>query len=233
MELLFLGTGAGLPAKSRNVSSVALEMYNERKAVWLFDCGEATQHQILHTSLKPRKIEAIWITHVHGDHIFGLPGLLSSRSFLGGDSSVTIYGPKGVQAFVEVALQASETHVSYPIQFVEVEEGRVFEDEHVIVDALRLEHGVPSYAYRVQEKPRVGALDVDKLRSLGVRPGPDYGKLQRGESVVLPDGTVLLAADVVGPNRQGKTVVVAGDTRYFEPLFTFAHGADALVHEAT
>ena len=95
MELLFLGTGAGIPAKTRNVTCTALKLLEERNAVWLFDCGEATQHQILHTTIKPRKIEKIFITHMHGDHVYGLPGLLGSRSFQGGEDELTIYGPKG------------------------------------------------------------------------------------------------------------------------------------------
>jgi len=97
VDIFFLGTGAGIPAKLRNVTSIALKLLDERGAVWLFDCGEATQHQILHTSLKPRRIEKIFITHLHGDHIYGLPGLLSSRSFQGGESEVTVYGPKGIK----------------------------------------------------------------------------------------------------------------------------------------
>ena len=101
MELLFLGTGAGVPAKQRNVSSLALELLQERGSVWLFDCGEATQHQILHTTVKPRRIEKIFITHLHGDHIYGLPGLLGSRSFQGGESLLTVYGPKGIKEFIK------------------------------------------------------------------------------------------------------------------------------------
>src|SRR5690625_1910318 len=98
MELFFLGTGAGVPSKERNVSSIALKLLQELNSVWLFDCGEATQHQILHTSIKPGKINKIFITHMHGDHIFGLPGVLSSRSFQGGEEKLTIYGPKGIRS---------------------------------------------------------------------------------------------------------------------------------------
>ncbi|MED4550999.1 MBL fold metallo-hydrolase, partial [Bacillus licheniformis] len=115
MELLFLGTGAGIPAKTRNVTSVALKLLEERRSVWLFDCGEATQHQILHTSIKPRKIEKIFITHLHGDHVYGLPGLVSSRSFQGGEGPLTVYGPQGIKTFLETALDVSGTHVTYPL----------------------------------------------------------------------------------------------------------------------
>ena len=120
MQIEFLGTGAGSPSKQRNVSSLALKLLEERKAIWLFDVGEATQHQILRTTIRPRKIEKIFITHLHGDHIFGLPGLLSSRSFQGGDEPLTIYGPKGIKEYVQVALRVSESRLSYPLKFVEL-----------------------------------------------------------------------------------------------------------------
>src|SRR5690625_3642914 len=101
MKLHFLGTGAGMPSKERNVSALVLDLLQEVNSMWLFDCGEATQHQILHTTIKPRKINKIFISHLHGDHIFGLPGFLSSRSFQGGDSPLTLYGPKNLKQFIE------------------------------------------------------------------------------------------------------------------------------------
>ena len=131
MQIEFLGTGAGSPSKQRNVSSLALKLLEERKAVWLFDVGEATQHQILQTTIRPRKIEKIFITHLHGDHIFGLPGLLSSRSFQGGTEPLTIYGPKGIKEYVQVALRVSESRLSYPIKFVELtDDGEIFQCPH-------------------------------------------------------------------------------------------------------
>lgn len=117
MELEFLGTGAGVPAKHRNVTSIALRLLDERNAVWLFDCGEGTQMQILHSTIRPRKIEKIFITHLHGDHIYGLPGLISSRSFQGGDTPLEIYGPKGIKAYIQTVLRISQTKVSYPLHF--------------------------------------------------------------------------------------------------------------------
>lgn len=139
MNVIFLGTGAGIPAKSRNVTSIALQLLEERKAVWLFDCGEATQHQILHTPIKPRRIEKIFITHMHGDHIYGLPGLISSRSFQGGEELLTIYGPKGLEEFIRTALHISKSHLTYPIDFVEIGEGTIFEDNQFKVIAKKLD----------------------------------------------------------------------------------------------
>jgi len=116
MELQFLGTGAGVPSKMRNVTSIALKLLDEINEVWLFDCGEATQQQILNTNIRPGKIKKIFITHMHGDHIFGLPGLLTSRSFQGGEDDLTLYGPKGIKNFIDTTIQASCSKLGYPLK---------------------------------------------------------------------------------------------------------------------
>lgn len=134
MEIQFLGTGAGQPSKQRNVSSLALKLLDELNEIWLFDVGEATQHQILRTNIRPRKITKIFISHNHGDHIFGLPGLLSTRSFQGEVGPLTIYGPAGLEQFVTTALRISKTKVSYPIHFVELKDDqKIFENSEFSV----------------------------------------------------------------------------------------------------
>lgn len=233
MEVFFLGTGAGIPAKLRNVTSIALKLLEERGAVWLFDCGEATQHQILHTSLKPRRVEKIFITHLHGDHIYGLPGFLSSRSFQGGETDVTIYGPKGIQQFVETNLSISQTYLKYRLHFVEVEEGIIFEDDQFVVEARLLEHGISSYGYRVVEKNRPGILLVDKLKEAGIQPGPIYKRIKNGEDVTLEDGTFIDGKMFTGPDIVGRIVTILGDTRICEAAKILAKDADLLIHEAT
>ncbi|MCA0147708.1 ribonuclease Z [Rossellomorea vietnamensis] len=233
MELLFLGTGAGVPAKLRNVTSIALKLLEERGAVWLFDCGEATQHQILHTSLKPRRIEKIFITHLHGDHIYGLPGLLGSRSFQGGETKLTVYGPKGIKEFIEVSLSVSRTHLQYPLEVVEIEEGVIFQDEGFSVEATGLDHALPTFGYRVIEKAKPGVLQVDQLRERGVQPGPLYKKLKCGETVRLEDGTEVDGKDFLGPSIPGRVVTILGDTRFCSNAMELSKNADVLVHEAT
>ncbi len=230
---MFLGTGAGIPAKARNVTSIALQLLEERKAIWLFDCGEATQHQILHTSIKPRKIEKIFITHLHGDHIYGLPGLISSRSFQGGEDLLTIYGPEGLEEFIRTSLSISQSRLTYPIEFVVVEEGTVFEDDQFQVIAKKLEHGIDSYGYRVIEKDLPGALLVNKLKALSIKPGPIYQRLKAGEKVKLEDGTILDGNDFLGPKQKGRVVAVLGDTRYTDNSIELCKEADLLIHEAT
>lgn len=233
MELFFLGTGAGIPAKLRNVTSIALKLLEERGSVWLFDCGEATQHQILHTNLKPRRVEKIFITHLHGDHIYGLPGFLSSRSFQGGESRVTIYGPTGIKEYVETSLSVSQTYLKYPLNFVEVHDGIVFEDEQFTVEAKLLEHGISSYGYRIVEKDHPGILLIDKLREMGVPPGPIFKRIKNGEIVTLENGTVIDGKQFTGPDIKGRVVTILGDTRQCEAAKKLAQDADLLVHEAT
>ncbi|WML59836.1 ribonuclease Z [Neobacillus sp. PS2-9] len=233
MDLFFLGTGAGMPAKLRNVTSIALKLLEERGAVWLFDVGEATQHQILHTSLKPRRIEKIFITHLHGDHIYGLPGLLSSRSFQGGESEVTVYGPKGIKEYIEISLSLSQTYLKYPLSIIEISEGIIFEDDQFIVEARLLEHGIPSYGYRIMEKDRPGTLLADKLIEAGVQPGPIFRQIKNGESITLEDGRVLDPNEFLGPEQKGRVVTILGDTRYCENALLLAKEADLLIHEAT
>jgi ribonuclease Z len=233
LDIFFLGTGAGIPAKLRNVTSIALKLLEERGSIWLFDAGEATQHQILHTSIKPRRIEKVFITHLHGDHIYGLPGLLASRSFQGGESEVTVYGPIGLKEYITISLSVSQTYLKYPLKIVEIDEGVIYEDEQFIVEARLLDHGIPSYGYRIVEKDRPGTLLADKLVEAGVKPGPIFRKIKEGETVTLEDGTAIVPADFLGPDQKGRIVTILGDTRYCENAISLARDADLLIHEAT
>lgn len=234
MELEFLGTGAGSPSKLRNVSSTALRLLAERNAVWLFDVGEATQHQILKTTIRPRKIEKIFITHLHGDHIYGLPGLLSSRSFQGGSGPLTIYGPAGIKDFVVTSLKVSGTRLSYPLRFVELTRGGVvFQDKTFTVTAAKLDHNIACFGYRVVEADHPGELLVDKLKAENVPSGPLYGQLKAGKTVTLPDGRILDGHDYIGPAQPGRVVAIMGDTRPTANTVKLARNADVLVHEST
>ncbi|MBP1044609.1 ribonuclease Z [Vagococcus sp. BWB3-3] len=234
MELQFLGTGAGVPAKQRNVTSVALKLLDERNAIWLFDCGEGTQQQILRTSIRPRKVEKIFITHLHGDHIFGLPGFLSSRSFQGGDSPLTIIGPKGIKQFVETSLKISDSHVKYPIIYNEIDEtGVIFKDHQFTVTCLPLDHRIECYGYRVVETDHEGELQVEKLKAAQIPSGPIYGRLKKGETVELPDGRIIDGRDFIGHAQKGRTVTILGDTRKHPNSVILGKDADVLVHEST
>lgn len=233
MELYFLGTGAGMPSKERNVTSIALTLYDERGTLWLFDCGEGTQHQLLRSPLKASRLEFLFITHLHGDHVYGLPGLLTSRSNQGGTTPLTLFGPPGLEAMLAPVLRLSQAHLAYELVYREVAEGIVFEDERFTVVCAKLDHRIDSYGYRIVEKSKPGKLDAAGLRAIGIKPGPVFGQLKRGESVTMPDGTVVDGSAYIGPPIRGRTIVVLGDTRRCEAAAKLAAEADVLVHEAT
>ncbi|OTP11966.1 ribonuclease Z [Enterococcus sp. 10A9_DIV0425] len=234
MELQFLGTGAGVPAKHRNVSSIALKLLDERNEVWLFDCGEGTQMQILRTNIRPRKIGKIFITHLHGDHIFGLPGLISSRSFQGGETPLEIYGPQGIEQFIRNSLSISQTKLSYPLKFIELREDQpIFQDQEFSVYTKKLSHGIDSFGYRVVEHDHKGELQVEKLKEMAIPAGPIYGELKKGETVQLEDGRVIDGRQFVGPDKKGRIITILGDTRKTSNSVLLAKDSDVLVHEST
>ncbi|WP_195851135.1 ribonuclease Z [Aerococcus tenax] len=235
MELTFLGTGAGVPSKARNVSCTLLKLLDERNEMWMFDCGEGSQQQFLKTTLKPRKVTKIFISHVHGDHMYGLPGFLSSRSFQGGENvPLTIYGPKGVKKYVQTSLGISKTRLTYPIYYQELDQsGIAFKDQQFTVKYATLDHIVPSYGFRVEEADSAGELLIDKAREAGVPNGPLLGQLKAGLTIQLEDGRELQGKDFLGPDKRGKIVSIYGDTRYCQAGIDLAQNADVLVHEAT
>ncbi|SFS30897.1 ribonuclease Z [Marininema halotolerans] len=233
MEWIFLGTGAGVPSQERNVSSCALRFTESGGNIWLFDCGEGTQHRILASPVRLSRVDRIFITHLHGDHIFGLPGVLGSRSFQGATTPLTLYGPKGLAEFIEVSLQTSGTHLRYPLTITEVGEGKVFDCKGVTVTVGKLAHGLPSYGYRIEEPDAPGELLVQKLQQEGVPSGPHFGKLKRGEDVLLPDGRHLRSVDYLGPIKRGRHVAYLGDTRPVERGVELAKGVDCLIHEGS
>lgn len=225
-----------MPSKERNVTSVVLNLLAERNTYWMFDCGEGTQHQALRSPIRMGKLEKLFITHLHGDHIFGIPGLLTSRSYQGGDTPFTVYGPQGTEQYIRTALSVSQSHLTYELiieEFAVKEETVLFEDEQFLVSIAPLIHRVDSHGYRIVEKPQKGRLQVERLKELGVGSGPLFGKLKQGIDVTLDDGTLLKASDFVGPSYPGRIVTILGDTQPCDNTSGLARGANVLVHEAT
>ncbi|QAY66045.1 ribonuclease Z [Paenibacillus protaetiae] len=233
MDLWFLGTAAGRPTKERNVTSIALKLPDPRCEIWMFDAGEGTQHQLLHSPLKLSKLTMLFVTHLHGDHTFGLPGLLSSRSYFETKEPLKLFGPPGIKQLVTTALEISGSRLEYELIITEISEGIVYEDEQYKVEAALLDHRIECFGYRVTEQDRPGKLDGEKLKRLGVPSGPLYGQLKNGRDVELPDGTLIRSSDVVGAPVKGRVVTILGDTRPCDNAVKLAAGADLLVHEAT
>lgn len=232
MQITFLGTSSGVPTRSRNVSSVALRL-PQRGELWLFDCGEGTQHQIIRSDLKISQLSRIFITHMHGDHIFGLMGLLATCGLAGNPTQIDIYGPPKLDEYLRTCSRYSHTHLSYPINVHAVEPGVVYEDEEYIVSCGRLEHRITDFGYRVAEKDRTGRFDIEKAKALSIPPGRVYGQLKRGETVTLLDGRQINGAELCGPTEVGRKVVYCTDTVYCDGAVELAQDADVLIHEAT
>ena len=237
MQVTFLGTSSGVPTRSRNVSSVALRL-PQRAELWLFDCGEGTQHQFLRSPLRVSQLRRIFITHMHGDHVFGLPGLMASLGLSGQCEGLDLYGPDPLKEFLEGALRTSSTRLSYPIRVHSVREAArsgapLLDDGDLQVRVAPLTHRVPAFAYRVEQKPRPGRFDVEAARALGIPPGPLYAALKAGQAITLENGRVVAGASLCGPPQPGVSLVYCTDTLYCEEAVRLARGADLLIHEAT
>jgi ribonuclease Z len=223
-----------VPTRARNVSGVALRL-PQRAEVWLFDCGEATQHQLLRSQLSLSQLTRIFITHMHGDHVYGLMGLLSSAGLAGNPHRIDIYGPAGLEEYVRACCEYSHTGFNYPVK-VHTVRGvgeTICEDSEFVVSCRLLKHRVPAYGYLVTERDRAGTFRVERAAALGIPSGPLYGRLKRGERVTLPDGRSFDGADFVEPPEQGRRIAYCTDTVYTDASVELARGADLLIHEAT
>ncbi len=237
MQVTFLGTSSGVPTRSRNVSAVALRL-PQRAELWLFDCGEGTQHQFLRSELRVSQLSRIFITHMHGDHVFGLPGLLASLGLAGTCSGIDLYGPDPLRDYLEGVLRTSSTRIGYPLRSHRVKEAArsgalLLDDDDITVRCTPLTHRVPAYAYRVDQKPRAGRFAVEQAKALGIPPGPIYAELKAGRTVTLEDGRIINGASLCGPERPGCSLVYCTDTVFCEAAVELAAGADLLIHEST
>ena len=221
-----------MPTRARNVSCVAFRP-PQRAEVWLFDCGEGTQHQLLRSDLNISQVTRILITHMHGDHVLGLMGLLATCGMTAHARSIDIYGPRPIADYVREVSHRTQFQTNYPLGVHEVGGGLVFEDEEYTVTCAPLKHRLPAYGYRVTEKDRPGHFDVERAKELGIPSGPLYGRLKRGERVTLPDGRAFDGSDFSGAPLRGRAVVYCTDTTYCRSAVELARDADLLIHEAT
>lgn len=230
LQIIFLGTGGSIPTSQRGLSAIAIR----RKAeLLLLDCGEGTQRQMVQDGISFHRKTKIFITHLHGDHILGLPGLLQTMSLLDREKKLEIYGPQGIKDFVEAVSQTVRFTLIFPLEVSEVKTGVICEEKEYEVYATPSNHMIPGFAYALTEKPRPGRFYPEKAKALGIPEGPFWSKLQNGSSVKLTDGRIVKPAMILGASRPGRKIVYTGDTMPAENLVKLAENADLLIHEAT
>ena len=231
LRIVFLGTSGSVPTLKRSLPSVVVQC---PKNQWMFDCGENVQRQMIQAKVSFHRKMKIFITHLHGDHVLGLPGLLQTMALMDRKEPIQIYGPKGLKDFLVCTKETLNFSVNYPLEINQIlSEGVVCDEEEYMVRAIKSNHAVESFAFAFVEKPRPGKFYPKKALVLGVVAGELWSKLQRGEEIILLDGKVVKPSDVMGPLRAGRKIVYTGDTKPFDSFAAFAEGADLVIHDCT
>ncbi|MGW8392559.1 ribonuclease Z [Pseudoduganella sp. HUAS MS19] len=233
LKLTFLGTSSGVPTIRRNVTALAVHTTMNRDW-WLVDCGEATQHQLLRIPLTVHELAGICITHIHGDHSYGLPGLLASASMNGRKKPLVLIAPAAVKAWLDATMLHTELFLTFEIIHIDVASQRlVFQHDGLKIERFPLSHRAPSFGFKFSFEKTTWKIDSDALRARGVPPGPAWGQLQHGKDVRLDDGSVLAAAQFRSEHIERATAVIGGDNDTPALLAEACQDADVLVHEAT
>lgn len=233
-DVIPLGIASALPTKHRHLSALAVE---RKGRVLLFDCGEGTQYQLLRANLSAMRIDAIFVTHLHGDHCYGLPGLLSTLALQQRTDPVTLVAPEGIRTMLAALPGDAPNDVSYPLRIREVVEDlqkeTVYETDELSVDARPLDHRDVVMGFRLEERTRPGRFYPERARALGVSEGPAFGRLKSGQAVMTGDGTTVQPEQVLGPSRPGIAMAYVTDTRPCKGGRALAEKADLLYHDAT
>jgi ribonuclease Z len=231
IRVTFLGTAGSIPTQARSLSAVLIKRQNEQL---MFDCGEGVQRQMIKAKVGFHKETKIFISHMHGDHVLGLPGLLQTMALMNRQKKLEIYGPEGTKQFLECVRETLQFGLTFPVEIHEIYDiGVVCDEKDYVVEAAKSNHVIPSFAYAFVEKPRPGKFYPEKARAQGVPEGELWSKLQQGDTVKLSNGRVICPADVMGSPRQGRKIVYTGDTRPFKGFAKFAAGADLVIHDST
>jgi ribonuclease Z len=233
LKIVLLGTSSAVPTLTRGLSSTALIRNGD---VFLFDCGEGTQLQLMRSGVKRSRIHSIFIGHLHGDHLYGIAGLLSTLHLDGRETPMNVFGPEGLRIFLNAAFRTSDLQFTFNLnvrEFPRGYRGRVLDEDEFYVDALPLDHSIFCLGWRFQEKDKPGVFNLERAEELEIPRGPLYGKLQHGESITLGDGRTITPDMVLGPPRHGKSVVYCLDTQFSERSIQLADKCTALIHETT
>jgi ribonuclease Z len=229
MRVIFLGTSASIPTKSRSLPSIMIIRDGEQ---FLFDCGEGTQRQVVKAGLGLRKRLKIFITHMHADHVLGLAGILMSLSLAGRQVPLEVYGPSKLQPFIEHVKELFNFNPPFDVMVHRVSEGTVYQGRGFKIVAFKVKHVAESYGYALVEDLRPGRFDSKKAKELGIPKGPLWKALQEGKTVVI-GGREIKPEDVLGPPRRGLKIVYSGDTAPTRDVVEASKSADLLIHEAT
>ena len=229
MRIVFLGTGGTYPSKNRNVSSIAVQIGPD---VVMFDCGEGTQRQLMHSPVSFMRIRAIFITHLHADHFLGIPGLIQSMSLNGRTEVLRVFGPAGTTDTVGSMLALGHFRSQFDVEAEDLSPGTSIDLGEFVVSSAEASHTVPALAYAAQEKPRRGRFDLGRARALGIPEGPKFRELQEGRSVEVDDRTIQ-PREVMGEDRPGRKMAYSGDTRPCKTVEALASNADVLIHDST
>lgn len=228
LSLTFLGTSAARPTVERNVSSIALMREGE---MMLFECGEGTQRQMMRYGVG-FSFSDIFFTHFHADHYLGVIGLIRTLGLQGREEPLRLFGPPGAKRFLPPAIELGVERSGFPIEIEELPPGSSLSRKDYQIEVIGVDHGRGAVGYVLREQTRLGRFDPDKARSMGIPEGPLWGRIHKGETVEV-DGRTVSPAELVGPSRAGRLVVISGDTRPCQAVVEAATGADLLVHEAT
>ncbi len=229
MKLVFLGTGGSWPSRERNVSSIALKMNGE---IILLDCGEGTQRQLMQSSLSFMRIKKILISHFHGDHFLGVPGLIQSMYLNERSEPLEIFGPKGTTYIINSLLSLGYFNPTFDIITHDLKDKDNVVCEGYEIKIRSVDHGVPTLAFCIEEQPRKGRFNQEKALELGIPEGPLFRKLQEGETIVH-DGVTVKPEIVMGEPRKGRKIVYSGDTKPTQAVIELAKDCDVLIHDAT
>jgi ribonuclease Z len=229
LTLTFLGTSAACPTVDRNTAGIAVHREGE---TILLDCGEGTQRQMMRWSVG-FTFREIFFSHYHSDHFIGLIGLVRTMGLMDRSEPLTLYGPRGAQRVLGGALNVGIERTKFPVEIVEIKPGDVLRRTDYDIRVFETEHRADTVGFALAEHDRLGRFDPEMARSMGVPEGPLWGRLHRGQPVGLPDGRTVTPAQLVGPKRQGRTLVYTGDTRPHPAVAAASRGADLLIHEAT
>ena len=228
LEVFVLGTSGMQPLPGRFLTSA---MVRHNGDLLLFDCGEGTQVSLKMLNLHWKRIKYIFISHMHADHVTGLPGLLMLSSQVDRDEPLYIYGPEKLRDYIDANRRLLDMYINYEIRFVPTEPGIILETEDYTVEAVPLLHTKPCMGYVLTEKDRPGEFSVERANELKVPCGPMWGQLQKGHDVTLDDGTVVHPDQVLGPKRRGVRFSYITDTMYIGHIAKHVQNSDLLLCE--